>query len=179
MARLLVARRFRSGAWIPLAAAAGAVGTLVNTAAIRLVSCTGVPPGAGGLSKLVLAGANGFLALTGSTIRAPDHFGLLGQETFHAAMGVLMAIVYAWLFESRLPGSSWLRGLLFCQLPWLAQAFAVLPLTGSGVCGLRLSPLTPLASWLVNAIYGVTLGWMYGRISRPWTKEADAPTING
>lgn len=84
------------------ALAAGLAGALVNTATIRLVKLSGIPPGPG-----------------------------------------------------------WLRGMVFCQVPWLLQAFVVLPWTGAGMLGLHLSPMTPIASFLLNGLFGVTLGLLY------------------
>ncbi len=52
---------------------------------------------------------------------------------------------------------------------WLLQAFVVLPWIGAGALGLRLSPLTPLLSFALNAIFGLVLGALY----RPRTEAMD------
>jgi hypothetical protein len=141
--------------------AAGLVGALLNTAATRLVRLAGIPPGTGGLSKMTLSLGNAVLKSLDTGFRLPNEFGPVGQEAFHTAMGLLMGLVYALFFYRLLPGPGWLRGLVFCQFPWLIQAFVVLPWTGAGILGLHLSPLTPVASFLLNGLYGVTLGLLY------------------
>ncbi len=140
---------------------AGLVGALVNTIAIRLVRLTDIPPGIGGLSRLTLAQGNTLLESLGSGLRLPEELEPVSQEVFHTVMGLLMGLVYALFFYRWLPGPGWLRGLIFCQVPWIMQAFVVLPWTGAGILGLHLSALTPAASFLLNALYGVTLGILY------------------
>ncbi|MCA1708267.1 MAG: hypothetical protein LC808_35315, partial [Actinobacteria bacterium] len=115
----------------------------------------------GGLSRLTLFQGNTLLESLGSGLRLPEELAPVGQEVFHTAMGLLMALVYAVFFYRWLPGPGWLRGLLFCQIPWLLQALVVLPWTGAGLFGWQLSALTPFASFLLNALYGVTLGAIY------------------
>ena len=149
------------GASLGRAVVAGLIGSLANTLAIRLVQLTPLPPGTGGLAKMTLAAVNDIAKTLGFAGRVPPNFGPVGQEIFHTAMGVTMALVYALFFYRLLRGPGWLRGLIFCQIPWLLQAFVVLPWVGAGVMGLKLSPGTPLASFALNAIFGLTLGAIY------------------
>ena len=97
---------------------AGLAGSLANTVAIRLVHLTPIPPGTGGLAKMTLAAINGLLGWAGFASRAPSALGPVGQEVFHTAIGVTMALIYAVLFYRLLPGPGWLRGLIYCQIPW-------------------------------------------------------------
>ena len=143
------------------AVVAGLAGSLANTVAIRLVQMTPIPPGTGGLAKMTLANINHLAETLGLTARAPQNFGPVGQEIFHTVLGVTMAVVYALLFYRWLRGPGWLRGFVFCQIPWLMQAFVVLPWTGAGALGLSLSPWTPFASFALNAIYGLVIGAIY------------------
>ena len=143
------------------AVVAGLAGSLANTLAIRLVQLTSIPPGTGGLAKMTLANINHLMETSGFTARVPQNFGPVGQEIFHTVMGVTMAVVYALLFHRWLRGPGWLRGFVFCQIPWLMQAFVVLPWTGAGVLGLQSSVWTPFASFALNAIFGLTLGAIY------------------
>ncbi len=140
---------------------AGLAGSLANTVAIRLVHLTPIPPGTGGLAKMTLAAINGLLGWAGFASGAPSALGPVGQEVFHTAIGVTMALIYAVLFYRLLPGPGWLRGLIYCQIPWALQAFVVLPWLGAGAFGLALSPWTPFASFGLNAIFGLTLGAIY------------------
>ena len=140
---------------------AGLLAALLNSVFIQLVKMIGIMPGKGGLSHLMLWLANNVLTVFGAGLHLPDHFGPLGQEVFHTVMGLLMALVYAFFFYHYLRGPDWLRGLLFSQFPWLLQVFVVLPWAGAGLLGLRLSPLTPVVSFSLNALYGATLGVLY------------------
>ena len=76
--------RVRSLPWhgaAPIRAlAAGLVGALVNTAAIRLVKLTGIPPGTGGLSKMTLSYGNIFLESLGPGYRLPNELGPVLSE---------------------------------------------------------------------------------------------------
>lgn len=160
----------RSPNWgrsILLALIAGFAGAIVNTIAIRLTKMIGIQPGTGGLSELVLAHGNFLLQVLGVHARLPVRLNPVNQELFHTAMGLLMALVYAVFFYRRLPGPGWLRGFLFCQIPWLLQVFLVLPWIGAGIFGWRLSLFTPFASFVLNGLYGITLGVIY----RPLVKQ--------
>lgn len=140
---------------------AGLAGTLVYSLATHALLLTPVPPGTGGLSQVTAAGLNGALKSFGWAWQVPAAFGPVGQELFHAATGLTVALIYALFAYPRLSGPGWLRGLIFCQIPWLLHAFVVLPWTGAGVLGLNLSPSTPLVCFLLNAVFGLTLGMIY------------------
>lgn len=141
--------------------AAGLIGSFANTVAIRLAQSLPIPAGTGGFAKLVLATTNHVLSSLSFAWRVPANFAAVGQEVFHTIVGIVMAILYAVFFYRRLPGPGWLRGLLFCQIAWVIQAFVVLPWMGSGIMGLRLSPWTPCLSFSLNAVFGLTLGAIY------------------
>lgn len=164
------------GALLGRAVAAGLIGSLANTVAIRLFQLTPVPPGTGGLAKMTLAAVNDAAKTLGFAGRVPPNFGPIGQEIFHTLMGVTMALVYALFFYRLLRGPGWLRGFIFCQIPWLLQAFVVLPWLGAGALGLKLSPWTPLASFALNAIFGLTLGAIYRARSIDSTFAPKTPT---
>ena len=121
------------GASVGRAIVAGLIGSLANTLAIRVVQMTPVPPGTGGLAKMTLAAVNDLMKALGFTWHVPPNLGPVGQEIFHTLIGVTMAMLYALLFYRLLWGPGWARGLIFCQIPWLLQAFVVLPWLGAGV----------------------------------------------
>lgn len=162
------------GLSIPRALFAGLVATIVNTLAIRLVKRLGIQPGTGGLSEFALQQGNNLLATIGAHGRLPAKFGPIGQECFHASMGLLMALIYAVFFYRILRGPRWWRGFVFCQVPWLMQALVILPQMGAGAFGWRQSALTPWASFLLNALYGLSLGTLYCIDVSPWAQAATA-----
>lgn len=82
----------------------------------------------------------------------------------HLVMGVLVAIVYAYIAEPRLPGPGWVRGMMFALIPWLVSVLVFLPLVGAGWFGVDLGagPLPALGNLVLHFIYGATLGEIYG-----------------
>ena len=88
---------------------------------------------------------------------------------------MLWALLYARVAIRYLPGSPWLRGLLFSVLPLAVSAFILLPLLGVGPLGLGLGAgLLPLASEMFrNALFGVSLGALYSLL-----REARATPIH-
>jgi hypothetical protein len=96
--------------------------------------------------------------------------------------GLFWAVLYGLVFESRLPGSPWERGVLFALIPWLFSLVIVLPLVGGGVLGMELGagPLPIIGNLLLHMVYGAVLGtvWAFGsadaRLDRPpGTPEGD------
>ncbi len=134
---------------------AGAIGAAVNSLAIHVTDWGGIRGGAGGLSRLVLASSRAMGA------PLPAKFGWLGQEAFHMTVGLGAAFAYALVGHRLLRGPGALRGFLFVQPMWLAQALIVLPWTGAGVFGWKLGLTTPLWSFALNAVFGVVLGALY------------------
>lgn len=90
------------------------------------------------LGSAILAGALGTAAMTVLMYAAPlmglppmDLLGALGSVVplpvspymagglMHLAIGVVLAVIYAVIFERVLPGPRWARGAMFALLPWL------------------------------------------------------------
>ena len=132
-------------------AAAGAVGALVNGLAIRAVEAAGIDPGAGGLSKWLLA------HIRALGVDAPGALGPVAQEVFHTGVGVASGVAYV-LARSLLPGRPLLRGVVFVQPMWLVQALVVLPWLDAGAFGIHRGTATVAASFLLNALFGLVLG---------------------
>jgi hypothetical protein len=94
----------------------------------------------------------------------------LARPNLYAAMavyfagGIAWAILYAAVFHRRLHGPDWRRGLLFSLVPWLFSLAVFLPLAGGGFFGLALGagPLPILGNLILHAVYGATLGEVYG-----------------
>jgi hypothetical protein len=94
----------------------------------------------------------------------------LGRDYLYVAMaayivgGLLWAVVYARFAAPRLAGPQWWRGLCFALVPTVVSLVVLLPLLGGGLFGMRLGagPLPALGNLLLHALYGITLGVMYG-----------------
>jgi hypothetical protein len=139
-------------------ALAGSTAAIVNSVANHATQAVGLKSGSGGLARLVFG----------------HSIGALGSEVFHLALGVAMALVYVLVVRDRLRGPGWLRGVVFAQLPGAIQLLGVLPLTGHGVGGYRLTPMTPLFAWSLNALYGAVMGEL---VERRW-RIAARPSLN-
>ncbi len=94
----------------------------------------------------------------------------LGQTNLYVAVaayfagGLLWALVYGRFVEHRLSGSAWSRGLRFGNGPALVSLLVAMPLLGGDILGLGLGagPLPALGTLLLHALYGTTLGLIYG-----------------
>ncbi|MGH2355411.1 MAG: hypothetical protein ACRDJN_27705 [Chloroflexota bacterium] len=94
----------------------------------------------------------------------------LAQPNLYAALavyfagGLLWAALYAAVFEPRLGGAAWQRGLVYALVPWLFSLLVFLPLVGGGLLGLGLGagPLPIIGNLLLHVVYGITLGALYG-----------------
>ena len=144
-------------AWSPRRAAiSGLIAALVNSLAIKLTVAAGIDAGTSGLSRWLAAHVN---QVVGTSF--PTRLGPVAQEGFHTTIGVVSALVYAAVAYRLLPGYGWLRGLLYSQGMWIAQALVILPWLGKGYFGAGISPWAPYWSWALNALYGVVLGALY------------------
>ena len=78
--------------------------------------------------------------------------------------GLVWALLYGLIFEPRLHGPGWMRGLRFALIPWLFSLAVFLPLVGGGIFGLNLGagPLPLLGNLILHAVYGTILGTVYG-----------------
>ena len=94
--------------------------------------------------------------------------------------GLIWALLFALVFEPRLHGEAWERGVLFSLVPWLFSLIVFMPLVGGGLLGMNLGagPLPALGNLILHVIYGVVLGTVWGSaetvIDRPFrTPDTD------
>jgi len=82
------------------------------------------------------------------------------------AGGLLWALLYGLVFETRLKGPGWRRGVAFALIPWLFSLFVFLPLVGGGFIGLSLGagPLPAIGNLILHVVYGAALGAIYGAV---------------
>jgi hypothetical protein len=105
---------------------AGAVAIGLNMAALAAADLVPLDTAQGGLLLFLVL-------LTCGGISLPR--GAAFQAAFHIAVGLAMALFYAFALEPVLGGPSWLRGLLYAAAVWLANALIVLPALGEGFAG--------------------------------------------
>jgi hypothetical protein len=131
------------------------------------------------LASVVLLGAYGSAAALGPTVggvfgrwlvnlTSNPATSLVQGAVARAALinviiGMVWALIYAYLAEPRLPGAGWQRGALFALLPWLLSLAIFLPLIGGGFFGLALGagPLPIIGNLIVHLVYGASVGAVY------------------
>ncbi len=91
----------------------------------------------------------------------------------HFVVGVGLALVYAMLFVSRLPGSPIVRGALYGVLIFLVAQVTVMPLVGAGMFARGDLPVL-IGALFGHLVYGGLLGAIYGGLgsSTPVLKTA-------
>lgn len=78
--------------------------------------------------------------------------------------GLVWALLYALVFEARLHGPAWQRGVKFALIPWLFSLIVFMPLVGGGLLGFGLGagPLPIVGNLILHAVYGAVLGLVSG-----------------
>jgi hypothetical protein len=120
---------------------------------------------------LVATAAMTLLMLTAPMMRLPPmNVGamlgsMMGGSLFlgwmaHFAIGTVLAIVYAALVATRLPGRGFVRGALFGLAPWLVAQLVVMPMMGAGPFGGSFG--AGFGSLMGHLVYGAVLGGVYG-----------------
>ncbi len=148
---------------------AGAIAIAVNTALLEGADAIGFTTARGGLLKLLKSIASDLaphlnLADTWNNVIAPATSGDLFRNGFHVAVGLLMALCYAYALEPVLPGKPLTKGLIYAALVWLVNAVVVLPCIGEGIAGslgLGLSGMIGFA--VIHTVFFVLLALLYAR----------------
>jgi uncharacterized membrane protein YagU involved in acid resistance len=78
----------------------------------------------------------------------------------HFVIGTVLAILYATLFATRLPGPGFVRGALYGLVPWIVAQLVVMPMMGAGLFGGSFG--TGFGSLVGHLVYGAVLGGIYG-----------------
>jgi uncharacterized membrane protein YagU involved in acid resistance len=121
----------------------GLAGTAAMTVLMLMAPAMGLPPM--NIGKMLGSVMGGVVVLGWSA---------------HFMIGVVLAIVYAALFASRLPGPPVVRGAAYSLLPWLMAQLVVMPMMGAGL--FSGSAVVAGASLMGHLVYGAVLGLVYG-----------------
>jgi uncharacterized membrane protein YagU involved in acid resistance len=79
----------------------------------------------------------------------------------HFVIGILLALIYAGVFDRRLPGTPLTRGMLYGTLVFVVAQLVFMPLVGGGVFS-RGDVQLLTGSLLGHLVYGGLIGWIYG-----------------
>jgi uncharacterized membrane protein YagU involved in acid resistance len=132
------------------AAAAGFVGTGLMTALLLVEPSVGLPKIAMGQVLSTSLGATSAHLTIGPAIGWCMHF----------VIGMLLALVYAAVFDGRLPGTALTRGMLYGVLVFVVAQLVFMPLVGGGVFSRGDTELLA-GSLLGHLVYGGSMGWIY------------------
>jgi uncharacterized membrane protein YagU involved in acid resistance len=121
----------------------GLVGTAVMTGLMLMAPVMGLPPMNIG-------------AMLGSVMGGSVVLGWMA----HFVIGTVLAIVYAALFATRLPGPGFVRGALYGLAPWLVAQLVVMPMMGAGVFSGSFA--AAFGSLMGHFVYGAVVGGIYG-----------------
>jgi uncharacterized membrane protein YagU involved in acid resistance len=144
------------------AVAAGVIGTATMTALLLIEPSVGLPNIAIGQILSSALGLSAYLP-TGAAIGWCIHF----------VVGVAFALVYAGVFARRLPGSPFVRGVVYGGLIFVLAQLIFMPLVGGGVFS-RGDVQMIAGSLLGHLVYGGVVGWIY---SLQGPGEAATPSI--
>ncbi len=148
----------KAGQRFGLAILAGFMGTGIMTTLSMLGPIMGLP-------KMDVAGmlSNFMGSLLGSSFAAPA----IGWVA-HFAIGLMLALIYAFVFVKVLPGSTWVRGALYGLLPFLVAQIVVMPMMGMGffTANAPNAAMLVLGSLMGHLLYGLFVGGIYGNPNR-------------
>ncbi len=83
----------------------------------------------------------------------------------HFMIGIIgWGVGFAAVFKLLPGGSSVTKGIGFAVAAWLMMMLIVMPLAGAGLFGLNLGMVAPVMTLMLHAIFGVVLGFVFGRL---------------
>ncbi len=86
----------------------------------------------------------------------------------HAAIGLVLAVIYGFVLGGRLLGAPALRGAVYGSLVFLVAQLVVMPMMGAGFfSGGAIAMI--MGSLLGHLVYGSVVGTVYGRSPAPRT----------
>jgi uncharacterized membrane protein YagU involved in acid resistance len=129
---------------------AGLVATLVLSAAMLMKRSMGLMPELDPIGMIT--------TMAGASSAAVGWIG-------HFVIGAIFWGVGFAILSPYLPGAYWLRGLIFAFGAWLVMMIVVMPMAGTGVLGLGLGMMAPVATLLLHAVFGLVLGGVYSFLS--------------
>jgi len=129
------------------AVVAGLAGTAVMTIIMFVAPIMGMPEM--NIGKML----GGFMGI-------PEAIGWIA----HFMIGIVLALIYVYVFSSKLLGNGIVRGVIFSLIPWFVQQIMVFPMMGAGLFASNTPApmLTVMGSLMGHLVYGAVLGGVYG-----------------
>jgi uncharacterized membrane protein YagU involved in acid resistance len=127
------------------------VGGFAGTLAISFLMYIGAPMM--GLPKMDIAGMLGTI-LGGWSMGMVMHF-INGT--------IIFPLIYAYFLFGKLPGSPYLKGIIWGVALWVLAQLVVMPMMGAGILGLKMAGMMSAVGSLVgHVVYGALLGRIGG-----------------
>ncbi len=132
---------------------AGFIAIAVNSLLLLAADLVPLTTAHGGLLRLLQM-------MTGLHLPATSAF----KWGFHGAVGLGMALVYAYVMEPAFPASAIIKGLLYALVVWCLNSAFVLPLIGEGFAGSQHLTFAGMA-WFAGAhtTFFVCLALLYAQ----------------
>jgi hypothetical protein len=158
--QLLIASRVWSMGGLVLALLAGFVASVAMVMAFGVAFAAALVLGYLPVPLL----SDWFRGLTNNPVIDVAGPNLYAATAMFFAGGLLWAMLYGLVFEPRLRGAGWERGVRFALIPWLVSLVIFLPLVGGGLFGMNLGagPLPSVGNLILHLVYGAVLGAVYG-----------------
>ncbi len=96
---------------------------------------------------------------------------MMGMPIVVGWLGHFMIGTVAWgglfaILGDRIPGDSNIaRGATLGVAAWLAMMIVIMPMAGAGAFGMAMGIMAPMMTLLMHVVFGVVLGWVYGRLN--------------
>lgn len=90
----------------------------------------------------------------------------------HIIIGLILALIYAYVLAEVLPGNPWVKGAIYGILPWLAAMIIVIPMMGMPL--FAGSFMVALGSLIGHVLYGAFVGGVYGQPTTAAAQRAKA-----
>ncbi len=147
----------------------GFVATLVMTMIVYVAPMMGMP-------KMDIAAMLG--SMMSHQMPAPmSGAWLIGMMMHFAGGTIIYPLIYTYLLYRILPGSPWLKGLIWGLILWLLSQTMVMPMMGMGVFSANAPQrmMSVMGSLMGHIIYGVILGGIAnGKVSNVARQERHA-----
>jgi hypothetical protein len=119
---------------------AGSIAITLNTLALEAARLVPLATAKGGLLRLLTGWFSPLLQESGiasgwADLGAPAPGSATFQTGFHLLVGIVMALLYAYVVEPALPRGPLFKGMTYAIAVWLLNAVVVLPSTGQGFAG--------------------------------------------
>jgi len=79
----------------------------------------------------------------------------------HILLGGVIGALYGRIMRPWNP----ITGMVFMVFDWLVMMLVLFPLTGRGFWGLNIGPVMPVATFILNMLYGAAIGWSAQKMS--------------